>query len=112
MRTNNRLLSILCALGESPEPLSLTKLAEAVDLPKSTSLRFLRSLEPDGWVVRNGNGDYVLGPAVIVLASQYLSGDAVLTAAPPVLRALRDEIGESVSLSRVMHLQRTTNQTQ
>ncbi|MPZ88268.1 MAG: helix-turn-helix domain-containing protein [Nitriliruptorales bacterium] len=106
MRANDRLLSILWVLGESGHPLSLTALADFVHLPKSTTLRFVRSLEPDGWIVRDGDGQYVLGPAVIALASQYLSSDPVLAAAPPLMRDLRDALGETISLSRVIGLER------
>ena len=107
MRANDRLLSILRVLGESGRPLSLTELADFVDLPKSTTLRFVRSLEPEGWIVRNAERHYVLGPAAITLASQYLSSDPVLVAAPPLMRELRDALGETISLSRVMGFQRT-----
>ena len=107
MRSNDRLLSILRVLGRKGRSLSLTELAASVDLPKSTTLRFVRSLEPGGWVVRDGTGSYVLGSAVIALASQYLSSDPVLVEARPLMEALRDEISETISLSRVMGLQRT-----
>ena len=107
MRANDRLLSVLCVLGDCGQPLSVTELADLVGLPKSTSLRFLRSLEQGGWVVRNPNGHYSLGPAVVALASQYVSGDPVLTAAPPLMRKLRERLGETISLSRVMGLGRT-----
>jgi DNA-binding IclR family transcriptional regulator len=107
MRTNDRLLSILCVLGERGQPLSLTELAELVGLPKSTALRFLRSLEPEGWIVRNPEGHYSLGPAVVALASQYVSSDPVLAAAPLLMRELRERLGETISLSRVMGLGRT-----
>jgi IclR family transcriptional regulator, acetate operon repressor len=101
------MLAILRALGERGRPVSLTALADSVHLPKSTTLRFLRSLEPDGWIVRNNDGHYVIGPAVIALANQYLSSDPVLMVAPPMMRDLRDALGETISLSRVMGLERT-----
>ena len=107
MRANDRLLAILCVLGERGQPISLTELADLVGLPKSTSLRFLRSLEPDGWIVRNPEGHYSLGPAVVALASQYVSSDPVLAAAPSLMRELRNRLGETISLSRVMGLGRT-----
>lgn len=107
MRANDRLLSILRVLGERGKPLSLTEMADLVGLPKSTSLRFLRSLEPDGWIVRNPEGHYSLGPAVVALANQYVSSDPVLRASQSLMRELRDGLGETISLSRVMGLGRT-----
>lgn len=107
MRTNERLLAILSTLGADSVPVTLTEVADRVDLPKSTTLRFLRSLEPEGWVVRDSDGKYGLGPAVVTLAAQYLSTDPVLVAAPRIMRGLRDEFGETVSLSRILGHERT-----
>lgn len=106
MRGNDRLLAILGALGEQAE-LSLSEIADRVGLPRPTALRFLRSLEPSGWVVRKSDGRYALGPAVLALAGRYLSADSLLVAASPLMRSLRDRLGETISLSRVSGGQRT-----
>jgi DNA-binding IclR family transcriptional regulator len=106
MRGNDRLLAILGALGEQQQT-SLSEIADRVGLPRPTTLRFLRSLEPSGWVVRNDDGQYALGPAVLALAGRYLSADSLLVAASPLMRALRDSLGETISLSRVSGSQRT-----
>ncbi|MGH3383610.1 MAG: IclR family transcriptional regulator [Nocardioidaceae bacterium] len=106
MRGSDRLLAILTVLGAHRRS-SLAEVAERVDLPKPTALRFLRSLEPGGWVRRDPDGHYSLGPAVIGLAGQYLSADAVIVAASPVMRRMRDELGETTTLSRASGVQRT-----
>lgn len=100
MRGNDRLLAILTALGAHQRS-TLGEVASRVDLPRPTALRFLRSLEPGGWVTRQPDGSYSLGPAVLGLAGQYLSTNSVLVAASPVMRELRDQLGETISLSRV-----------
>lgn len=107
MRANDRLLRILGVLAERSRPLTLTELSGLVELPKSTALRFLRWLEPDGWVVRDTDDRYTLGPAVLALAGRYVSTDPILLAAAPLMAKLRDELGETISLSRVMGNART-----
>ena len=104
MRGSERLFAIIEDL--SGEPKTLTEVATAVALPKSTALRFLRTLEDAGWVVRDKSGVYSLGAVVVGLAAQYLSSDPVVTAATPVMRELRDYLNETVSLSRRIGLTR------
>lgn len=80
--------------------MNLTEVAGAVELPKSTTLRFLRDLEEAGWVSRSREGVYSLGASVVGLAAQYLSHSEMVTVARPEMRRLRDELDETVSLSR------------
>jgi len=98
LRGSQRLFTIVEEL--SAEPMNLTEVAGAVELPKSTALRFLRDLEDAGWVIRNSDGIYSLGATVLGLAAQYLSHNEMVTAATPEMRRLRDELDETVSLSR------------
>lgn len=104
LRGAQRLFAIIEHL--SGEPKTLTEVASAVDLPKSTAHRFLRTLEDSGWVVRDKGGVYSLGAVVVGLAAQYLSGDLVVTTATPIMRGLRNELNETVSLSRRIGLTR------
>ncbi|MPZ51391.1 MAG: helix-turn-helix domain-containing protein [Acidimicrobiia bacterium] len=80
--------------------MNLTELAGAVELPKSTALRFLRDLEEAGWVSRDRDGVYSLGASVIGLAAQYMSQNDLVIAAAPEMRRLREDLDETVSLSR------------
>ena len=50
-RTVDRALDLLAAVTEQPR-LSLTEAARATELPASTALRLLRSLEGSGFVAR------------------------------------------------------------
>lgn len=99
MRGSDRLLNILTSLG-SERAQTLSELADGLELPRPTTLRFLRSLEEGGWVLRDERGRYSLGPAVVTLATQYLWTDDVLVVASPRMAELRDRVGETVSLSR------------
>lgn len=98
LRGAERLFAIIEDL--SGEPKTLTEVASAVELPKSTALRFLKTLERSGWVVKDKAGVYSLGPVVVGLAAHYLASDPVVTAATPIMRQLRDDLNETVSLSR------------
>ncbi len=99
MRGSDRLLNILTALAAEPAQ-ALSELADGLDLPRPTTLRFLRSLEVDGWVSRDQHRRYSLGPAVLTLATRYLWSDDVLVVASPRMVELRDQVRETVSLSR------------
>lgn len=105
MRGIERAFAVLRVVGAFPRS-SLTDIAREADLPKPTVLRFLRSLESEGWVVRSDEGGYSLGPSLLGLAGRYLSSDPVLTAASAPMRRMRDELGETTTLSRVAGMAR------
>lgn len=98
MRGSQRLFTIIEEL--SRESMNLTEVAEAVNLPKSTVLRFLRDLEEAGWAARDNEGVYSLGATVVGLAAQYIVHNEMVAAATPAMRDLRDKLDETVSLSR------------
>jgi len=106
MQSQERSFAILRALGGHPSR-KLTEVAAVVDLPKPTVLRFLRSLESGSWVTRTADGGYALGPAILGLAGQYLSSDAVIVAASGPMIRLRDMLGETATLSRISGASRT-----
>ena len=86
--------------------MNLTELAARVELPKSTTLRFLNDLEGANWVSRDSSGVYSLGANVVSLAAQYLTHNELINTATPHMRALRAELDETVSLSRRIGLMR------
>lgn len=90
----------------STKPMTLTEVARSADLPKSTALRFLRTLEESGWVYRDSDGVYSLGAAIAGLAAQYLAGNPLVAAASGPMRALHAAVDETVSLSRRIGLTR------
>lgn len=106
MQSQERSFSILRALGGHSSR-TLTEIAADVELPKPTVLRFLRSLEDGSWVTRTSGGGYALGPAILGLAGQYLSSDAVIVAATGPMMRLRDALGETATLSRASGASRT-----
>jgi DNA-binding IclR family transcriptional regulator len=72
------------------EPQSLAELVDATGLPRATAHRLAAALEVHGFVTRDGDGRFALGPRLSQLGLPLL--------ARPALEALRDATGESVQL--------------
>lgn len=91
-------LSILDAIA-GRDVLSLSEAAEVAGVSKSTAYRLLATLESSGLVERLPGSGYRAGVAAVRWATQLLAQLDVRTVALPVLRALRDDIGETVNLA-------------
>jgi IclR family transcriptional regulator, acetate operon repressor len=85
-----------CFLPDN-KPMTLTEVAHATGLPLSTTQRLLRSLMAEEFVAKTDAG-YALGVGLIGWASAVRRGLSVIDAARPVMEALRDETGETVTL--------------
>jgi DNA-binding IclR family transcriptional regulator len=70
--------------------LNLAELVDATSLPRATAHRLAAALEVHGFVARDGDGRFALGPRLSQLGIPLL--------ARPALEALRDATGESVQL--------------
>jgi DNA-binding IclR family transcriptional regulator len=81
-------VAVLDALASGP--LALADLAPAAGLPRATAHRLATALEAHGFVDRDNDGRFVLGPRVV--------GSDLVSAASPVVAALRDRTGESSQL--------------
>jgi DNA-binding IclR family transcriptional regulator len=81
-------VAVLDALGSGP--LALLELAPAAGLPRATAHRLAVALEAHGFVDRDREGRFVLGPRVV--------GSDLATAAAPAVAKLRDRTGESAQL--------------
>ena len=93
---------ILRTLAATRDGLSLSEVAQRVELPKSTVHRIIGALEHEGLVAAaRPNGRYKLGPEVLRLAA---GQDAELrTEVRPVLHRLSAEVNETVDLSVLSH---------
>jgi DNA-binding IclR family transcriptional regulator len=80
--------AILDALEQ--QPLGLGELTDVTSLPRATAHRLATALEAHGFVARDADGRFQLGPRV---ATRSLAAAAL-----PALEALRAETGESVQL--------------
>lgn len=93
----DRALSLLAAFRDGDVALGLAELAERTRLYKSTVLRLLASLEHGGWVVRQDDGRYAVGPAVARLHAVYAQSFSLDKLVMPALRALVQATGESAA---------------
>ncbi len=93
-----RAVALLAGIAERPDGLS--GLARRTDMPTSTAGRLLATLERADTVVRDADGTYRIGPAIVAMAN---APDAafppVEPAARPHLEALADTTGEAAGLS-------------
>jgi IclR family KDG regulon transcriptional repressor len=94
----DRALTLLEALAERPEQ-GVTQLATSLGMTKSLVFRLLHTLESHGFVSRNGErAEFSLGYRVGVLGERLGRDGALLSAARPVMDALRDRTSENVNL--------------
>lgn len=96
-RTVERALGLLAAVCADP-PISLTECARRADLPASTALRLLRTLESTGFVARDRRGAYRPGVRVLQLGAMALGRQSLVELAQPSLARIVEQTGESTYL--------------
>lgn len=93
----DKAIGLLRLFGERAAPLTLTELAQAAGLYKSTALRLLASLEHGGLVRRQADGRFGLGPEAARLGLAYARGFSLEPTVMPVLKALVERTRESAA---------------
>jgi IclR family acetate operon transcriptional repressor len=91
-----RAVSILEALEDSLDGLTVTEVAKAVGLSKSTAFATLQTLRAHGLVSDAGEGasrQYRLGLALVRLGQRAANQTSIADVAQPILRALTEETG-------------------
>ena len=91
--------ALLEAIARYQHPVSLKILSAETGLHASTAFRILASMVENGFIERQGAGQYQLGAKLLHLGSRVRSGIDVLAQAKPVMEALRDRLDESVNLT-------------
>jgi DNA-binding IclR family transcriptional regulator len=97
-----RALSIVNILADSPglRPLGVTEIAAQLGVSKSTAHRLLTTLAEFNFVARGvPAGKYRLGWAVYQVAHRLPHATGVHALAQPLMRAVCDELGETVNLA-------------
>lgn len=95
----DRALSVLESLTGEREGVSLARIAQRVDLHKSTTHRLLSTLCARGYIEKLPGGEYRLGRRVVELASMYLNQLELKTEAQPHLRRLLQQTTQPVHLA-------------
>lgn len=96
-RTVQRALELLAQVCVDP-PISLAECARRAQLPASTALRLLRTLELTGFVARDAAGAFRPGPRVIQLGATALGRQSLVALAQPGLARIVEQTGESTYL--------------
>lgn len=92
-----RALSVLDAFTANDRALGLAELARRVSLSKPTVLRLAKSLARGGYLVRNDDASWRLGPKLARLGALYQAGFRIEDVVQPALRRLAQETGESAA---------------
>lgn len=93
----DRALSILEVFDDSSPRLSLAEIARRTGLYPSTTLRLAGSLEHWGYLRRDNNGSYRLGPTLLRLGAIYRDSFDLSEVIRPALRTLSDTSGETAA---------------
>lgn len=102
-----RVADVLLAFTEGPASLGVSEMARQLGLSKAVVHRILQSLAAKAFVVADPvTREYQLGPAAVALGARVLRDRDLRRAARPVLRRLRDDTGETTTLSEFVHLNR------
>jgi len=109
----DRCASLLDAISQYEDPVSLKMLSADSGLHPSTAYRILAALMEAGFVDKNTAGHYMLGNKLVRLASKVRHGVDLREQALDIMEALRDEIGETVNLTvregdEVIYIERVT----
>ncbi|KRR01194.1 IclR family transcriptional regulator domain-containing protein [Bradyrhizobium valentinum] len=94
----DRGLRVLELFGGSRQPMTLSDLAKAAELPRATARRILFTLERAGFVASDGKL-FRLTPRVLVLASSFLASNHVVSVLQPALDRLSSEAQEISSMA-------------
>jgi len=95
----DRAVSLLQAMGQADEPLSLKVLAAETQLHTSTAHRILAALQVHDFVERNERGNYQIGSALTRLSSKRRGQRELSREARPIMEWLRDQVNETVNLT-------------
>jgi DNA-binding IclR family transcriptional regulator len=95
-----RVVDVLLLFTDGPSTLGVTRIARELGLSKAVVHRILQSLTARGMTAYEPSSrEYRLGPAVAALGARALRESDLRSAALEVLRRLRDETGETATLT-------------
>lgn len=101
----DKALHILEVLDGSQTGKSLTRIAELVELPKTTVHRLLGTLVARGFASKTSWNGYRIGAKLIALGTAAAEKDSLLVTARPILWDLMQECQETVQLGLLMDKQ-------
>lgn len=109
---NLRALGVLEHIVSASQPVTLSQLAQRLEIPKATLSRIVTSLQSYGYLIAlPGNQGFLPGPRMEKFGLASLGNNSFRRACRSVLRGLVQELGETCNLSaldsdRVMYVER------
>ena len=86
----NRGLALIEQLCGQPEGMSLTALADELDIPRSACHRLLLELQKRGYVrQKQSQGNYLITVKIASIGLEFLSSKGIVDIAEPILEDLR-----------------------
>jgi IclR family pca regulon transcriptional regulator len=98
VRSFERGIAIICALGEHHSDLTTADLADLTGVPRAAARRFLSTLVALGYARASGR-TYSLRPTVLELGNAYLTSSRIGELALPAIRKLAARLGDASALS-------------
>lgn len=98
VRSVTRALSLLTLFSEDQPIWTLRELVDSAELPKTTVLRLIQTLETLGYLYARPDGRYCLGPTLIRLSRAVHQVWRLPVAADATMEALRERTRETVNL--------------
>lgn len=96
----DRGLAILQAVALSKQPVSLSELAELLEIDRSSAFRLAQTLRRRGFLsTPPGHKDYILGSAIWTLSQQYDWSNMLIRVADKELRALASTLNETAHIA-------------
>lgn len=99
VRSVRRAFAVLTAFSQQRPAMTLSEVAQATDLDRSTARRLLLTLIELGYVAEDGRREFRLTPRILELGYSYLSSTGLVDVARPHLQRLATELGESATLT-------------
>lgn len=98
--TADNAVDVLLLFSEKRPLLSAAEVSELLDMPRSTTYRYLRTLRSSGLLEEDDGGGYRLGPRILQLARVARQDHGLHEVALPVMRDLAARTQEAVLLTR------------
>ena len=92
-----RAFSVLFSIASADESLSVSQLARDIDLPRTTVIRLLNTMQQLGVIAKNGRSDhYQLGPKMLTLLNHAAGEEQLEVMVQNAMQQLSVETGETI----------------
>lgn len=98
--TATKVLDILLLFDETRPELSSDAIGDAIQTPRSSTYRYIRTLTDKGFLEKAESGKYRLGPTFLQFGNLIYGEQTLNSIALPVMTTIRDEMNETVLLTR------------